>query len=178
MDRGAWWTRVHGVAKIQTQLSDETATAVSTWIWVSCPYHTSVARTPPSSDPALLSPRPGPRVANPWTQHLCSHSQAHPRTPSGEEGPGVEPGTPSTSLRPAVRCQVFALLPELLSTSEFTCFLQKMRLVLGQGPLYSIQGGLLHLSEPGVVILRESKVLESLSKPFKGIHAYSLGMSL
>ena len=178
MDRGAWWARVHGVAKIQTQLSDETATAVSTWIWVSCP-HTSVARTPLSPDPAPLSPRPGPRVANPWTQHLCSHSQAHPRTPSGERGPGVEPGTLSTSPRPAGRCQVFALLPELLSTiSEFTCFLQKMRPVLGRGPLYSIQGGLPHLSEPGVVILRESKVLESLSKPFMGIHTYSLGMSL
>ena len=86
MDRGAWWATVHGVTKIQTQLSDETATAVSTWIWVLCPHHTSAARTPPSSDPAPLSPRLGPRDANPWTQNLCSHLQAHSRTPSGEGG--------------------------------------------------------------------------------------------
>ena len=86
MDRGAWWATVHGVTKIQTQLSDETATAVSTWIWVLCPHHTSAARTPPSSDPAPLSPRLGPHDANPWTQNLCSHLWAHRRTPSGERG--------------------------------------------------------------------------------------------
>ena len=26
MDKGAWWTTVHGVAKSQTQLNDETST--------------------------------------------------------------------------------------------------------------------------------------------------------
>ena len=134
MDRGAWWATVHGVTKIQTQLSDETATAVSTWIWVLCPHHTSAARTPPSSDPAPLSPRLGPRDANPWTQNLQSLAGT-PQDTIRRRGPSVEPGTLSASLRPAGRCQVFALLSELLSTmSEFTCFLQKMRPVLGRGP--------------------------------------------
>ena len=31
MDRGAWWATVHGVAKSQSQLSDETQNSINTW---------------------------------------------------------------------------------------------------------------------------------------------------
>ena len=33
MDRGAWWATVHGVAKSQTLLSDETTAMVVLWIY-------------------------------------------------------------------------------------------------------------------------------------------------
>ena len=46
MDRGAWWATVHGLAKSQTQLSDQTTTISS--IYVSIPI------SPPPTP--LLSP--------------------------------------------------------------------------------------------------------------------------
>ena len=125
---------------------------------------------------------PGPRVANPWAQHLCCHSQPYSRTPPGPSQRGEERPHGGVPLppRPIARGQPFALLANFSNTvSEFTPFLQKMWPVLGRGATFIPSRGACHVSLNGSSVTGGSpRVRESPSEPFKGVHACSLGGSL
>ena len=98
MDRGAWWATVHGVAKSQTRLSDQTAAnEVTTTLvqpglepWQSASQQ--VVLTTPQGRPAPLLGRPP--ACSDLPQPSCV-----PRGPSSQEHPCSDPSSETPTYR-------------------------------------------------------------------------------